>query len=113
MARRDGSTARAGRKAGSGKQSAAHAQPMSRELEDLIDQERGRLMKAHSILSCAVIGMEGSAEGARGGPYWPDIIELANEMIDESIRKLEVREPAPPLYETGAPVPVPEASLLN
>ena len=79
-------------------------------LEDIIEAERTRLMKAHSILSCAMTGMEDEDISPSDGPYWPAVIETACDLLNESIRRLEdldyspkpvsrknydVREPAP------------------
>jgi hypothetical protein len=85
------------------------AAPSLKHLEGIVEDERSRLMKAHSILSCAVIAMEDEQVCTGEGPYWPSVIESASELIDESMRRLdsldysmepvsrsvnEVREPA-------------------
>ncbi|PZN31554.1 MAG: hypothetical protein DIU71_09640 [Proteobacteria bacterium] len=57
-------------------------------LEDVIEDERLRLMKAHSILSCATIAMEEGHLDERG-PYYPAIIDLARDLIDETLRRLD------------------------
>ena len=91
----------------SGPPKSAKAAP---NLEDIIEAERTRLMKAHSILSCAMTGMEDEDISPSDGPYWPAVIETACDLLNESIRRLEdldyspkpvsrknydVREPAP------------------
>lgn len=72
-------------------------------LEDFIDEERLRLMKAHSILTCVISAMEEEGVPASDGPYWPVVIESANDLINESIRRLDERDtqkPAKrPVYE--------------
>jgi len=55
----------------------------------IIDDERMRLMKAHSILQCVAIAMEAEQVCASDGPYWPSVIESALEMINESLRRLD------------------------
>jgi len=80
-----------------------------KHIEAIVEDERARLMKAHSILSCVVIAMEDEQICSNEGPYWPSVIESASDLIDEAIRQLdsldysleptprsvnEVREPA-------------------
>lgn len=86
------------------------AAPSVESLEDVVEDERARLMKAHSILSCVITAMEDENVCTGDGPYWPAVIETACDLINESIRRLEdldyspkpasrkgyeVREPAP------------------
>jgi len=66
-------------------ESSTHVQ----RIEDVIDDERMRLMKAHSILQCVAIAMEAEQVCAGAGPYWPSVIESALEMVNESIRRLD------------------------
>ena len=94
----------------------ASAAPNLQNLEDIIEDERARLMKAHAILSCVVVAMEDDAACSADGPYWPSVIESARDLLDESIRRLEdldyspksaprknyeVREPAPGYWSSG------------
>ena len=94
----------------------ASGAPNLQSLEDIVEDERARLMKAHSILSCVVTAMEDDAVCSADGPYWPSVIESARDLVNESIRRLEdldyspksaprknyeVREPAPD-YGSGA-----------
>ena len=87
----------------------AKAVPTLEHLENIVEDERARLMKAHSILSCVVMAMEEEQLCTGDGPYWPSVIESARDLVDESIRRLdsldysgkrqarppnEVREPA-------------------
>ena len=58
-------------------------------VEDIIDDERMRLMKAHSVLQCVAIAMEAEQICAADGPYWPSVIESALEMLNTSIQRLE------------------------
>ena len=57
-------------------------------LEDIIEEERTRLMKARSILGCVALAMEGNDEGSCELDF-PDIIELAGSLINESINRLD------------------------
>jgi hypothetical protein len=94
----------------------ASGAPNLQSLEDIIEDERARLMKAHSILSCVVAAMEDDAACSVDAPYWPSVIESALDLLDESIRRLEdldyspksaarksyeVREPAPDYWSGG------------
>ena len=111
----DTSKARPGRNSAAGKPQfdysppkQAKAVPTLEHIENIVEDERARLMKAHSILGCVVIAMEDEQICSNEGPYWPSLIESAIDLIDESIRRLdsldysleppgsanEVREPA-------------------
>lgn len=128
-AKNDTSKARPGRNSGSAKRSTtsppkpAKAVPNLDALEDIVEDERTRLMKAHSILSCAITAMEDADICTGDGPYWPAVIESARDLVDESIKRLEdldyapkpasrknyeVREPAP---DFGYGVVISSASL--
>lgn len=67
----------------------AKAAPHLESLEDIVEAERTRLMKAHSILSCVITAMEDEDICPSDGPYWPAVIETARDLIDESIKRLE------------------------
>lgn len=96
MAKKDHtSKARPGRNSDSAKGPAssrpkpAKPAPNLEILEDTVEEERLRLMKAHSILSCAITAMEGEDICTGDGPYWPAVIESVRDLINESIRRLE------------------------
>lgn len=65
-------------------------QPAALEIvEDTIEEERARLMKAETILQCVVIAMdEPECVGPRA-PHFQSIIEMARELIIESINQLD------------------------
>jgi len=58
-------------------------------LEDTVEQERARLMKAHAILNCVVIAMEDEGLCSGDGPYYPAVIESARDLVNESINRLD------------------------
>lgn len=58
-------------------------------LEDAIDDERFRLMKAHAILSCMALAMESDDGSNTRRPYYPVLIELARDLVNESVRGLD------------------------
>jgi hypothetical protein len=113
----DTSKSRPGRNSAAAKAKSVSSPPKSAKvvptpeaLEDIVEGERIRLMKAHSILSCVITAMEDEDISPSGGPYWPAVIETACDLLNESIRRLEdldyspkpasrkhydVREPAP------------------
>lgn len=103
-AKNDTSKPRPGRNSASAKRSAASppkpakAAPNPEALEDIVEEERIRLMKAHSILSCVITAMEDEDICTGDGPYWPSVIESARDLVDESIRRLEDLDysPKPP-----------------
>jgi hypothetical protein len=82
--------------------------------DEIIENERIRLMKAHAILGCVQRALESDGMCTGVGPYWPAAIEAVGELINETIRRLEdleypeageslldeVRENIP-VYETG------------
>jgi len=66
-----------------------------RTLEDIVEDERLRLMQAHSILCCVATGMADENICTGDGPYWPAVIESARDLINASIRNLEGLEYSP------------------
>ena len=58
-------------------------------LEDTVEQERARLMKAHAILNCVIIAMEDEGLCTGDGPYYPAVIESARDLLNESINRLD------------------------
>jgi hypothetical protein len=53
-----------------------------------VDIERGNLSRAVSLLGCLNIAME-YGEMNHKGPYYPDVVELASEMVRKSISALD------------------------
>lgn len=58
-------------------------------VEDLIEEERERLMRAHSVLDCVLMAMGDDDSMPTGGPYYPSLIEIARDLINESVRQLD------------------------
>ena len=63
--------------------------PDTSALENIVEEERSRLMKALAILNCVVIAMEDEGICAGGGPYYPAVIESARDLVNESINRLD------------------------
>ena len=62
----------------------------SLDLMVAIEVERARLMKAESLLHCACLAMDyddGFDDGER--PYYPDVIELARELVNQTLAQLD------------------------
>jgi hypothetical protein len=66
-------------------------------LEDIIETQRARLMTAHSLMSCISLAMD-AEQGIEGPvPYYPGLVELARDLVDEAIRGLDTVSLAPVL----------------
>ena len=57
-------------------------------LHEAIETERGNLSKAESMLGCLVISMEYDTDST-DKPYYPDVAQLAREMVRRSINGLD------------------------
>jgi hypothetical protein len=57
-------------------------------LHDAIETERGNLSKAESVLGCLAIAMEYESDSVNG-PHYPDVAQLAREMVRQSINSLD------------------------
>lgn len=61
-------------------------------LHDAIEDERGRLLKAVSILRCMKISLESSLESEThlaDRPYYPDIAEMALALVMQAFNGLD------------------------
>jgi hypothetical protein len=66
----------------------AYGVPVPEGLHEAIETERGNLSKAESVLGCLVISMEYETE-ALDKPYYPDVAQLARELVRQSINGLD------------------------
>ncbi|MGB6308783.1 MAG: hypothetical protein WBF89_13425 [Steroidobacteraceae bacterium] len=57
-------------------------------LHEAIETERDNLSKAESVLGCLVISMEYEPDSA-DKPYYPDVAQLARELVRQSINGLD------------------------
>src|SRR6267154_3312727 len=57
-------------------------------LHEAIEDERGNLSKAESLLGCLAIAMEYEADSVNG-PHYPDVAQLARELVRQSINGLD------------------------
>ncbi len=66
----------------------AYGVPVPEGLHEAIEVERGNLSKAESLLGCLVISMEYEADSVNR-PYYPDVAQLARELVRQSINGLD------------------------
>jgi len=62
--------------------------PVPEGLHEAIENERDNLSKAESVLGCLAISMEYEADSV-SGPYYPDVAQLARELVRQSINGLD------------------------
>lgn len=65
------------------------SEPELKTRDEVIENERMRLMKAHAILGCVQRAIESDGVCAGDRPYWPAAIEVAGELVNEAVRRLE------------------------
>ena len=86
--RRLASGARRGRNHKTRLQEHVYGVPVPEGLHEAIEDERGNLSKAESVLGCLAIAMEYEADSVNG-PHYPDVAELARELVRQSINGLD------------------------
>jgi len=64
-----------------------------------IENGRDRLMTAESLLACVLAAMESYDAGDPDGPYYPGVLELAREILNESLDKLDSAKLKPLILE--------------
>lgn len=65
----------------------AHLSPAA-ALEHAIERERARLMKAHAVLGCVALALDCDSN-QEPHPYYPVVVELARDLVNESINRLD------------------------
>ena len=66
----------------------AYGVPVPEGLHEALEIERSNLSRAESVLGCLVIAMEYEGDSVNG-PYYPDVAQLAREMVKQSINSLD------------------------
>ena len=66
----------------------AYGVPVPEGLHEAIEAERGNLSRAESVLGCLAISMEYDADSVNK-PYYPDVAQLARELVRQSINGLD------------------------
>lgn len=64
-----------------------------------IEDERERLMTVESLLACVLAAMESYDAGDPDGPYYPGALEIAREILNESLDKLDATRLKPLILE--------------
>jgi hypothetical protein len=62
--------------------------PVPERLHEAIEAERDNLSKAESLLACMVVSMEYQTD-PHTGPYYPDVAQIARELVERSINGLD------------------------
>ena len=86
--RRSGSGVRRGRDRKARSVDPVYGVPVPEGLHEAIETERGNLSKAESLLGCLAIAMEYETDTVKG-PYYPDVAQLARELVKQSINGLD------------------------
>jgi hypothetical protein len=86
--RRSGSGVRRGRDRKARSVDHVYGVPVPEGLHEAIETERGNLSKAESLLGCLAIAMEYETDTVKG-PYYPDVAQLARELVKQSINGLD------------------------
>jgi hypothetical protein len=63
--------------------------PLPEKLQEAIEAERGNLSKAESVLGCLTIALEYGDTESTSGPYYPDVAEVARDLVRQSINGLD------------------------
>jgi hypothetical protein len=61
-------------------------------IEEALEEERTRLMLANSMLGCVQIALDPEAISVAPAVYFPEVLELARQLINTSVRRLEYEE---------------------
>ena len=86
--RRSSSRARRGRNKTTSPVEHPYGVPVPEALHEAIETERDNLSTAESVLGCLAIAMEYEADSVNG-PYYPDVAQLARELVRKSINGLD------------------------
>ena len=66
--------------------------PLITPLEEALEEERTQLMLANSMLGCLQIALDPEAITVTPPVYFPEVLELARQFINNSVRRLEYDE---------------------
>jgi hypothetical protein len=69
-------------------------------IEGALEEERTRLMLANSMLGCVQIALDPEAIRVAPAVYFPEVLELARQLINTSVRRLEYEEIRRLLYRS-------------
>jgi hypothetical protein len=60
-----------------------------KQLLETVEQERANLSRVESLLECLRIAMEYESQ-ASTGPYYPDVAQIAHELVHKSVNALDL-----------------------
>jgi hypothetical protein len=86
--RRSAPKARRGRDHKTHTENSVYGVPVPEALHEAIENERSNLSRAESVLGCLAISMESEPDPVNG-PYYPDVAQLARELVRQSINGLD------------------------
>jgi hypothetical protein len=75
-----------------GKSYGEEARDLVSVLEEALEEERTRLMLANSMLGCVQIALDPEAINVAPAVYFPEVLELARQLINTSVQRLEYEE---------------------
>jgi hypothetical protein len=61
-------------------------------IEEALEEERSRLMLVNSMLGCVQIALDPEAISIAPAVYFPEVLEMARQLINMSVRRLEYEE---------------------
>jgi hypothetical protein len=86
--RRTASKARRGRDHKVPAEDPVYGVPVPEALHEAIENERSNLSRAEAVLGCLAISMESQPDPVNG-PYYPEVAQLARELVRQSINGLD------------------------
>jgi hypothetical protein len=86
--RRSAPKARRGRDHKAPTESPVYGVPVPEALHEAIENERSNLSRAEAVLGCLAISMESQPDPVNG-PYYPEVAQLARELVRQSINGLD------------------------
>jgi hypothetical protein len=86
--RRSAPKARRGRGHKAPTEDPVYGVPVPEALHEAIENERSNLSRAEAVLGCLAISMESQPDPVNG-PYYPEVAQLARELVRQSINGLD------------------------
>jgi hypothetical protein len=74
------------------KSDAKEERDLASVIEEALEEERTRLMLANSMLGCVQVALDPEAVNVTPAIYFPEVLELARQLINTSVRRLEYEE---------------------
>src|ERR1700733_2571966 len=74
------------------KSDAREARDLLSVIEEALEEERTRLMLANSMLGCVQIALDPEAISVAPAVYFPEVLDMARQLINTSVRRLEYDE---------------------